>query len=108
MELIKGDYHQQLTLFDNVISCLKFDELKADIKIHNKMRYCDVLAIIPENLDEGSDKFREYAWSVLVYKKCNFSEASTILKKHLVSMEPLTLRIYLSLSFRPDHIVEYL
>ncbi|MGG4263734.1 hypothetical protein [Peribacillus simplex] len=99
---------QQLNLFDNTFTPLRFDELKANIKIRNKMRYCDVLAIIPENLEEGSEIFREYAWSVLVYKNCYFPEASSLLKEHLVNKEPLTLRIYLNLSFRPDYIVEYL
>lgn len=42
MELTINDYIQ-LTLFDSIVECIKFDELEANIKIYNKMGYCNVL-----------------------------------------------------------------
>lgn len=58
MEFTSNDYIQ-LTLFDSIVECIKFDELEENIKVYNKMGYCNVLAIVSENLEEGSDKFRE-------------------------------------------------
>lgn len=108
MQFTSSNHVEQITLFDIFAECIEFNEQDADIKLHNGMRYCDVSAVVPEDLEEGSDKFREYAWAVLVYHKCYYPEAADLLKKHLISREPIRLRLFLSLAFRPDHVVEYL
>lgn len=117
---------EQLTIFDVMYD---FDESRAIIQQMAEFKYCNVLAMIPEdvlspvefglenrNFWYGSveEKVNRKKWNNYTTAIWNnefgrdWGTACNLLDEYRVKKEPIKMRVYLHFDFRPNHVVEYL